>query len=66
MKKFINENKKAAKEAVVVGTTVAAGTGFVIWIFSLFSIVIPGAAAAFLAGLLVPLINYKLIKFLEN
>ena len=66
MKKFIDKNKRVAAESVVIGSTVAAGTGFIIWIFELGCIIIPGAAAAFLAGLLVPIINYQLKKFLEK
>jgi len=63
--KKAKENKAVAGHAVVHGTTIAAGTGFIIWAFELFAIIIPGAAAAFLAGLLVPLVNYFLKK-LEN
>ncbi len=66
MKEFINKNKKVAKEAVFIGSTVAAGTGFIIWIFELLSMVIPGAAAAFLAGIFVPVINYYINKILEK
>ena len=59
------ENKKLAVEAAVHGTSIATGTGFIVWLVSLFGIVIPAAAAAFLAGLLVPVVNYYLNK-LEN
>lgn len=68
MKKLIKkakENTKVAGHAVVHGTSIAAGTGFIVWIFSLGGIIIPAMAAAFLSGLLVPVINYYLSK-LEN
>lgn len=58
----VKENKKIAAESFAHGTTIAAGTGFIIWMFELGSIIIPGAAAAFLAGLLVPVVNYYLRK----
>ena len=59
----VQENKKNVGEAVVHGTSLAAGTGFITWIFPLLcGIPIPAAAAAFLAGLLVPVVNYYLIK----
>ena len=59
------QKKKLAGQAIAHGVSLAAGTGFIVWLFSTFSVVIPAAAAAFLAGLLVPVMN-KLLKKLED
>lgn len=50
------------RPALINGSVSGIGTGFIIWIFASFGIIVPPEAAAFMAGILVPVIEYLLQK----
>lgn len=64
MKKAVKayKNNKIVAQTMTHGLSMASATAFIVWTGTLGGLVIPAGAAAFIAGCMVPIIQYLLNK----